>query len=563
MPRYFVMQPFDVGQSCAVTAKRTKGAAILLSTAVPAIVIVLLVIRRLHFGLIKTITKLGLASLMVFVCHQDLLAQTDIKQIKTNEGLLTVRAGIGKDCYSCQGLFLNGKQILREQYVNINAAYPSFKDPQLVAVSLSNGGSCCAPTPYILDFSVTPHLVIDGFGFDKDISRSERGVIFTNYAGSDSLGDRLLGLYEYVWGSGKVILKRKTPQYTLGPLSQKEYPDDILSDPIMREPLLKLVGEKDFSEFRIATGVPDKIKIVGDNFVVGSGCQPHNCPFRFGFFVLDIRRKLAWAALGEEDIQQGKSARIWGIIGKQEKFVLKELGQWLINNQVPVDAIKNVSLPISIANLYATKKSNEIPESAVEQTGTIAIALNPARSQNSPLSPVELFKLLSPSIYIVNATRSNGDEFQGSAVAVSPTILLTNCHVVSNSSSIGLFQKGVKIKVTLISANVEADRCILKASTALSNYVSIRPYDDLNIGEHVYSIGAPAGLELTMTDGLLSGKRILSGRHLVQTSAPISPGSSGGGLFDEGGNLIGITTFKLKGSENLNFAISAGEYLAQ
>jgi serine protease Do len=80
-------------------------------------------------------------------------------------------------------------------------------------------------------------------------------------------------------------------------------------------------------------------------------------------------------------------------------------------------------------------------------------------------------------------------------------------------------------------------------------------------GERVYSIGTPAGLELTMTDGLLSGKRLTSGQHFVQTSAPISPGSSGGGLFDEAGNLIGITTFRLKDSENLNLAISAEDYL--
>jgi len=46
----------------------------------------------------------------------------------------------------------------------------------------------------------------------------------------------------------------------------------------------------------------------------------------------------------------------------------------------------------------------------------------------------------------------------------------------------------------------------------------------------------------------------------VQTSAPKSSGSSGGGLFDTQGNLIGITTFMLKDSQNLNFAIAAEEY---
>lgn len=122
-------------------------------------------------------------------------------------------------------------------------------------------------------------------------------------------------------------------------------------------------------------------------------------------------------------------------------------------------------------------------------------------------------------------------------------------------------QDNKNVDVGLLSANVDADRCVLKSETPLGHYVSVRPFGDLKVGERVYSIGAPAGLELTMTDGLLSGKRLTSGQHFVQTSAPISHGSSGGGLFDEAGNLIGITTFQLKGSENLNFAISPEDYL--
>jgi S1-C subfamily serine protease len=174
-----------------------------------------------------------------------------------------------------------------------------------------------------------------------------------------------------------------------------------------------------------------------------------------------------------------------------------------------------------------------------------------------------LFKLLAPSIYVVNVTQGNGDELQGSAVAVSADILLTNCHVVANSASIILTRNDRKTDVSLISADVDADRCILKSTAPLESHVPIRSYDELDIGERVYSIGAPAGLELTMSDGLISGKRTVSGRRLVQTTAPISPGSSGGGLFDDAGNLVGITTFRLKDSENLNFAISAEDYLAR
>jgi serine protease Do len=76
------------------------------------------------------------------------------------------------------------------------------------------------------------------------------------------------------------------------------------------------------------------------------------------------------------------------------------------------------------------------------------------------LSPVALFKMLAPSIFIVHAKRSNGDEFQGSAVAISAHTLLTNCHLVDGAAEMSLTQKGRRLDVTLISADVEADRHI-------------------------------------------------------------------------------------------------------
>jgi tetratricopeptide (TPR) repeat protein len=75
------------------------------------------------------------------------------------------------------------------------------------------------------------------------------------------------------------------------------------------------------------------------------------------------------------------------------------------------------------------------------------------------------------------------------------------------------------------------------------------------MGERVYAIGAPAGLELTLSEGLVSGLRRYSEVYVIQTTAPVSHGSSGGGLFDSRGQLIGITTYILKEGQNLNFAM--------
>jgi S1-C subfamily serine protease len=77
----------------------------------------------------------------------------------------------------------------------------------------------------------------------------------------------------------------------------------------------------------------------------------------------------------------------------------------------------------------------------------------------------------------------------------------------------------------------------------------------LKVGAKVYAIGAPKGLELTLSDGIVSSLREVDGGQYIQTTAAISPGSSGGGLFDENGALVGLTTFYLAEGQNLNFAV--------
>ncbi len=76
-----------------------------------------------------------------------------------------------------------------------------------------------------------------------------------------------------------------------------------------------------------------------------------------------------------------------------------------------------------------------------------------------------------------------------------------------------------------------------------------------SIGEKVYAIGAPLGLELSISDGLVSGERRHGTHTWLQTTAAISPGSSGGGLFNAQGQLVGITTASIADGQNLNFAI--------
>ena len=190
-----------------------------------------------------------------------------------------------------------------------------------------------------------------------------------------------------------------------------------------------------------------------------------------------------------------------------------------------------------------------------DPSGT-AGGLKLAAKDGPDLRVEEIFEKVSPAIYIVKVRKG-----QGSAVAVDEHTLLTNCHVVGDQNEVRLIREKEEMKARVVSGKSEADRCVLKVDQKLPKWVGVRAYEDVKVGELAVTVGAPFGLELTAADGIVSSKRTMRGSKLFQTSAPVSPGSSGGGLFDARGNLIGITTFVMTVGQNLNFAVAAEEFV--
>ncbi len=190
----------------------------------------------------------------------------------------------------------------------------------------------------------------------------------------------------------------------------------------------------------------------------------------------------------------------------------------------------------------------------------------PDRIAATPLAPSDVFKKVAPSIWVVVATPSRAElrvrnVALGSAVAISEHLLLTNCHVVKDRAIIKLVQEGTRDNASLVAADDVSDRCVIKAETlTLTPVAGVRTIESLAVGERAFAVGAPLSFERTLSEGLVSAIRGRGGHAMVQTSAAISPGSSGGGLFDERGNLIGITTLTYRVAQNLNFAIAAEEF---
>lgn len=195
----------------------------------------------------------------------------------------------------------------------------------------------------------------------------------------------------------------------------------------------------------------------------------------------------------------------------------------------------------------------------------LAMAAWPARA----LDPSQLFEKVSPSIWIVlTYDAAEKSTSLGSAVVIDAGRLITNCHVIAKSKVILLRRANVMYEAKLEHRDQARDLCQLQVENFNAPAVTMRSAKDLKVGERVYAIGNPKGLEVTLSEGLISGLRPLSdsgatgGGTLVQTSAAISAGSSGGGLFDAEGRLVGITTFGWRDAQNLNVALPT-DWIAQ
>lgn len=206
----------------------------------------------------------------------------------------------------------------------------------------------------------------------------------------------------------------------------------------------------------------------------------------------------------------------------------------------------------------AKAKANPKPKaqsaSTVDSTGKTA-ALKLESRDGADLRADEVFEMAAGAVYKVRTEKG-----LGSAVAISDNELLTNCHVVGDFDEVKIVRAKEELVAKVISKNADADRCVLRAPAKLPKWVTVRPYDDIKVGERAVTIGTPQGLELTVAEGIVSSKRVFNHSRVIQTSAPISQGSSGGGLFDARGHLLGITTFFFKAGQNLNFALAAEEF---
>jgi len=171
----------------------------------------------------------------------------------------------------------------------------------------------------------------------------------------------------------------------------------------------------------------------------------------------------------------------------------------------------------------------------------------------------KIYRESGPSVVVVIAIDREGKSMsQGSGFVVREDgAVATNYHVISRATEIKI-KIGPKLLDVegVLYVDLDNDVALLKVEGKGYPTVRLGDANSLLVGEKVYVIGSPQGLENTISEGILSGIReISSKRRILQMTAPISPGSSGGPVFNAKGEVVGVATFLIEENQNLNFAL--------
>lgn len=186
----------------------------------------------------------------------------------------------------------------------------------------------------------------------------------------------------------------------------------------------------------------------------------------------------------------------------------------------------------------------------------LALSFSPSVS-HSEMTASQIAQEYTPAVVTIIALDENDQPLSlGSGFFINAEgDIATNHHVLEGcAKAIIKTITGRKEEIIeIIKDDPELDLVIAKTSTTNIRPLPLGNSDSITVGEDIVAIGNPAGLEGTISKGIISGIRKTEEIKLIQITAPISPGSSGGPVFNMSGNVIGIATAYINEGQNLNF----------
>ena len=258
----------------------------------------------------------------------------------------------------------------------------------------------------------------------------------------------------------------------------------------------------------------------------------------------------AFAAPATVELNQGGSVR-GEILADNSERVIVDLGFTVLT--IPRDSILRMSKDAPGAAAQAAQAAQ-------------GDDLFRTDAQSRPQSVKDLVKGIADRVLLVKTAGGLGSGF----MIHEDGYLVTNDHVIAgeNEITVTVFGKGENgmdkrtwENVRVVASNAEMDLALLKIETGDKTRFPTVPLgdsDELRQGQPVFAIGAPLGLERTVSQGIVSLKnRVEDGRMYIQTTTQINPGNSGGPLFNLKGEVVGVNNMKIVsvGAEGLGFAI--------
>ena len=223
---------------------------------------------------------------------------------------------------------------------------------------------------------------------------------------------------------------------------------------------------------------------------------------------------------------------------------------WVRHRETAVPAVSTTLAPAS--KLQGLRAST---------AASAALTLHPGVSHASALpdggTPETLLSInAAPSVLLIESLNPGGAVAnRGSAVVIGPELVVTYCQVVQYAAAVRVRSGSNEYTAMAHTTDTVLDLCSLRVPGLNAPAALRSSAKDVQVGQTVFAVGGSQGVPRAFVQGKVSALRQSEGVTLIQTSAAIAPGASGGGLFDAEGRLIGITAYQHKLGPGQNLAL--------
>ncbi len=251
--------------------------------------------------------------------------------------------------------------------------------------------------------------------------------------------------------------------------------------------------------------------------------------------------------------------------------------------QAEVNTNQDSTLTAEINNLKTQLSNIQQQISNVQQTSSSVTYENITYVIGENFSLSQLFEQVKVSVVVVQGLILYSDIFgrtfysqvQGSGFVYNHNgyvVILTNNHVVGGATNITVtFTDGKEYQASILGSNPNTDFAVLKTAASIDAYtpLEIVTSSTLKVGDPVIVVGTPYGLAGSMSNGIVSAlNRTLTSTNgeisnIIQTTAPLNPGNSGGPLMNYKGQVVGIATAIVQDSQGIGFAVPSDTILSE